>query len=96
VSRAGTAVERIHDGTAPAGKANSSAMPLNIHPNTKVRIFEHPFYFDLPYMGKRETIPILEVGYEDWGDPRNPAILVCHALSQNTHATDADDPDDLK
>ena len=71
-------------------------MPLNIHPNTKVRTFEHPFYFDLPYMGKRETIPILEVGYEDWGDPRNPAILVFHPLSQNTHATDPEDPDNLK
>ena len=47
-------------------------------------------------MGKPEIIPRLEVGYEQWGDPRNPAILVCHALTGNTHATDLKHPNDPK
>ena len=71
-------------------------MGPNTHPKTKIKTFEAPFVFESPYMGKEETIPLLEVGYEDWGDPSNPAILVCHPLSQNTHATDLDYPDDLK
>jgi len=69
---------------------------LNQHPDTKVHVFREPFEFETPYMGKTETIPVLEVGYEDWGDPRNPCILVCHALSGNTHATDPAHPDDLR
>ena len=47
-------------------------------------------------MGKEDSIPLLEVGYEEWGDPSNPAILVCCALSQNTHATNLLDQDDFK
>ncbi len=69
-------------------------MRLNKHPDTLIHIFPEPFVFDTPYMGREEIIPQLEVGYETWGDPANPAILVCHALSGNTHATDLTYPDD--
>jgi homoserine O-acetyltransferase len=71
-------------------------MGLNIHANTKVKVFNSPFEFETPHMGKPESIPVLEVGYEAWGDPQNPAVLVCHALSGNTHATDPDEPEDFK
>ncbi|MBI3992422.1 MAG: homoserine O-acetyltransferase [Candidatus Lambdaproteobacteria bacterium] len=71
-------------------------MPLNIHPDTKVHVFREPFIFDTPYMGRDESIPQLEVGYEAWGNPAHPAILVCHALSGNCHATDANEPDDAR
>ena len=71
-------------------------MGLNKHPQAKVHVVHEPFQFETPYMGKPEIIPILEIGYEDWGDPKNPAILVCHALSGNTHATDLDFPNDPK
>jgi homoserine O-acetyltransferase/O-succinyltransferase len=69
-------------------------MALNKHPNTKVHVHPEPFEFETPYLGKAELIPLLEVGYETWGDPRNPTVLVCHALSGNTHATDLEYPDD--
>lgn len=69
-------------------------MPLNIHPETKVHVIRKPFVFDTPYKGRDESIPQLEIGYEAWGDPANPAILICHALSGNCHATDLTDPDD--
>jgi homoserine O-acetyltransferase len=71
-------------------------MPLNMHPRTKVQRFDTPFIFETPYLGKTESIPVLEVGYETWGDPRNPAVLVCHALSLNTHCTDLEYPNDEK
>jgi len=71
-------------------------MALNKHPRTQVHAFPEPFEFEVPYMGKAESIPVLEVGYETWGDPRNPTVLVCHALSGNTHCTDTDHPDDFK
>jgi homoserine O-acetyltransferase len=69
-------------------------MPLNKHPQCKLWRFEEPFVFETPYLGKPETIPVLEVGYETWGNPRHPAVLVCHALSMNTHATDLEFPGD--
>ncbi len=72
------------------------SMNWTIHPQAKIKVIEKPFAFETPHMGKEESIPVLEVGYEDWGDPSNPAIVVCHALSQNTHATDPDDPDNFK
>lgn len=68
----------------------------SVHPDAKIKVFDTPFTFDIPHMGRVETIPVLEVGYEEWGDPSNPAILVCHALSGNTHATNPKDPDDFK
>lgn len=71
-------------------------MALNKHPNSKIHISHEPFQFETPYLGRPEAIPVLEIGYEDWGDPRNPAILVCHALSGNTHATDLETPNDPK
>lgn len=71
-------------------------MVLNKHPKTKIYVHSAPFEFETPYMGKPEIIPVLEVGYEAWGNPRNPAVLVCHALSGNTHATDLEYPDDPK
>ena len=71
-------------------------MTGSIHPQAKIKVFEQPFVFETPHMGKEESIPVLEVGYEEWGDPRNPAILVCCALSQSTHATDLHDSDDFK
>jgi homoserine O-acetyltransferase len=71
-------------------------MPLNKHPQTKVFVSHEPFEFEIPYLGKPEIIPLLEIGYEDWGNPRHPAMLVCHALSGNTHATDPAYPDDPK
>jgi homoserine O-acetyltransferase len=67
-----------------------------MHPRAKVQRFDAPFIFETPYMGKTESIPLLEVGYETWGDPRNPAVLVCHALSGNTHCTDLESPNDDK
>lgn len=71
-------------------------MALNKHPKAKIYVHHEPFAFETPYMGKPEIIPLLEVGYEAWGNPRHPAILVCHALSGNTHATDLEFPDDPK
>jgi len=71
-------------------------MSTNRHPNAKIWHFPQPFVFETPYLGKPEVIPSLEVAYEDWGDPRNPAVLVCHALSGNTHCTDLEDNDDFK
>lgn len=71
-------------------------MGLNKHSETKVHVFHEPFEFETPYMARPEIIPVLEVGYEHWGDPRNPAVLVCHALTMNTHATDLKHPDDSK
>src|SRR5690349_6957859 len=71
-------------------------MPLNMHPRAKVARFDKPFVFETQYLGKAESIPVLEVGYETWGDPRNPAVLVCHALSGNTHCTDLEQPDNDK
>ena len=71
-------------------------MGSNRHPRAKMHRFDAPFVFETPYLGKPEIIPVLEVAYEDWGDPRNPAILVCHALSGNTHCTDLDAPDDIR
>lgn len=71
-------------------------MPLNKHPNTKVRVLEIPFEFETPYMGNPEIIPTLEVGYEDWGNPENPTVLVCHALTGNTHAHDPVKPNNGK
>jgi homoserine O-acetyltransferase/O-succinyltransferase len=71
-------------------------MALNKHPNAKVYVHSKPFEFETPYLGKPEFIPVLEVAYESWGDPRHPAVLVCHALSGNTHATDLEFPDDPK
>jgi len=71
-------------------------MGSNKHPAAKVQVFEEPFSFDQPYLGKIETIPVLEVAYEEWGDRKNPTILVCHALTGNTHATDLDFPEDPK
>lgn len=71
-------------------------MALNRHPQCKVFVHDRPFRFLTPHMGKPEIIPALEIGYEDWGDPGNPAILVCNALSQNTHATDLQHPNDVK
>jgi len=70
------------------------AMALNKHPNARIYVHHEPFEFETPYLGKPEVIPLLEVGYEAWGDPRHPAVLVCHALSLNTHVTDPDFPDD--
>ncbi len=75
---------------------NPVKMGSNKHPDAKVHRFESPFEFESPYEGKVESIPALEVGYEAWGDPGNPAIMVCHTLSQNTHATDPEYPDDTK
>jgi homoserine O-acetyltransferase/O-succinyltransferase len=69
-------------------------MVLNKHPQAKVYVHHEPFQFETPYLGQPEIIPVLEVGYEAWGDPRHPAVLVCHALSLNTHATDLDYPHD--
>jgi homoserine O-acetyltransferase len=69
-------------------------MPLNKHAQTIVRRFEEPFVFETPYQGKVETVPVLEVGYETWGNPRHPCILVTHALSGNSHCTDLEYPDD--
>jgi homoserine O-acetyltransferase len=66
-------------------------MSINRHANAKVRHFAQPFVFETPYLGKPEVVPGLDVAYEDWGDPKNPAILVCHTLSGNTHCTDLDD-----
>jgi homoserine O-acetyltransferase/O-succinyltransferase len=71
-------------------------MPLNKHPNAVVHRFDEPFVFETPYQGKAETIPVLEVGYESWGNPKHPCILVTHALSGNTHCTDLESPDDDK
>ncbi|HUJ76960.1 MAG TPA: homoserine O-acetyltransferase [bacterium] len=70
-------------------------MALNKHPDTIVKHFAQPFAFETPYQGRTESIPLLEVGYEAWGNPRHPAILVTHALSMNTHATDLASPHDL-
>ncbi len=72
----------------------NAAMPLNIHSRAKVERFDAPFLFETPYQGRTESIPILEVGYESWGDPRNPTVLVCHALSGNTHCADLEHPND--
>ena len=69
-------------------------MPLNMHPRAQVERFDAPFLFETPYLGKTESIPVLEVGYETWGDPKHPAVLVCHALSGNTHCTDLEHPND--
>jgi homoserine O-acetyltransferase len=69
-------------------------MALNKHPDANVYVHREPFQFETPYLGRPEIIPLLEIGYEAWGDPRNPAVLVCHALSMNTHATDLEYPDD--
>ena len=69
-------------------------MPLNKHPSALVKRFEEPFIFETPYQGKVESIPVLEVGYEAWGNPNHPCILVVHALSGNTHCTDPEQPDD--
>lgn len=33
-----------------------------------------------------KTLPEVTVAYETWGDPANPAILACHALSGDSHA----------
>lgn len=71
-------------------------MALNKHPDTKIYVHDEPFEFETPYLGRPEIIPVLEIGYEAWGNPRNPAVLVCHALSMNTHATDPEFPDDPK
>ena len=71
-------------------------MSSNKHPDTKIHLFRQPFQFETPYMGKPEIIPVLEVGYEVWGNPAHPAILICHALTGNTHATDLKYPDDPK
>lgn len=69
-------------------------MPFNKHPSAIVKRFEAPFEFETPYQGRVESIPVLEVGYETWGNPKHPCILVTHALSMNTHCTDLDEPDD--
>ncbi|MBI4083696.1 MAG: homoserine O-acetyltransferase [Candidatus Lambdaproteobacteria bacterium] len=74
----------------------SYEIALNRHPQAQVHTFNAPFVFETPYMGKTETIPVLEVGYEEWGDRAHPTILVCHALSGNTHATDPGHPDDYR
>ena len=71
-------------------------MALNKHPQCKVYVDGQPFRFLTPHMGQPEAIPVLEIGYEDWGDPGNPAILVCNALSQNSHVTDLQHPRDPK
>ena len=71
-------------------------MPLNKNPRALRRRFDEPFVFETPYQGKPETIPVLEVGYEVWGNPKHPCILVTHALSMNTHCTDLEYPDDDK
>lgn len=71
-------------------------MGLNKHPDTKIHVHPEPFEFETPYLGRAEIIPLLEIGYECWGRVRNPAVLVCHALSGNTHATDAAAPEDPK
>ncbi len=69
-------------------------MPFNKHPHAIVRNFEEPFVFETPYQGKVESIPVLDVGYEAWGNPKHPCILVMHALSGNTHCTDLEYPED--
>ena len=71
-------------------------MALNKHSQCKVHTHREPFQFQTPFQGRPEVIPWLEIGYEDWGDPSHPAILVCHALSGNTHAIDLDHPDDTR
>ena len=70
-------------------------MRSNRHSQTIVQRFQEPFTFETTYLGKTETISELEVAHEEWGNPAHPVILVCHALSQNTHTTDLDDPDDF-
>lgn len=69
-------------------------MASNKHPQARIYVSDEPFEFETPHMGKPEIIPVLEIGYEAWGDPRHPTVLVCDALSQNTHVTDPDYPDD--
>ncbi|MCZ6748680.1 MAG: homoserine O-acetyltransferase [SAR324 cluster bacterium] len=69
-------------------------MGSNRHPRATVHHFAEPFTFETPFMGHSGTIPELYVAYEVWGDRRNPAVLIGHALSQNTHATDLEHPDD--
>ena len=71
-------------------------MNHNKHPNAIVHRFDAPFQFNVPYQGKPEIIPELFVAYETWGDPSHPAILICHALTGNTHATDLEYPDDWR
>ena len=71
-------------------------MALNKHPQTRIYVANEPFEFETPHMGKPEIIPVLEIAYEAWGDPRHPTVLVCDALSGNTHVTDPDYPDDEK
>jgi homoserine O-acetyltransferase len=71
-------------------------MGSNQHPRAKVHRFNQPFVFETPYLGNPEVIPALDVAYEEWGDPRHPAVLVCHALTGNTHCTDLEFPDDIK
>lgn len=39
----------------------------------------------LPLEGGGE-LPDVRIAYETWGDPAHPAILVCHALSGDSHA----------
>ena len=70
-------------------------MPFR-HPQTQVHVFDAPFTFLTPYRGRAESIPRLEIGYETWGDPTHPAVLICHPLSGNAHCTDTQDPDDPK
>lgn len=71
-------------------------MALNIHPDARVERFEEPFVFETLHHGRPETIPYLEVAYECWGNPNHPAVLVCHALSGNTHCCDPQAPNDSK
>ncbi|MDH4224489.1 MAG: homoserine O-acetyltransferase [Deltaproteobacteria bacterium] len=71
-------------------------MGFNQSAKAIIHHFTEPFQFETPYMGEPEFIPELFMAYESWGDPDNPAILVCHALTGNTHATDPDAPDDWR
>jgi len=49
------------------------------------RFYDHPGVFQLE---GGETLDRVRVGYRTWGEPRNEATLICHAL---TGSADADD-----
>ncbi len=69
-------------------------MPSNQHIQATVHRFKQAFSFETPHMGSTETIANLEIAYETWGNPQHPAVLVCHALTGNTHCHDSVMPED--
>ncbi len=79
---------------------HTSAQPMNERTQVQLPVSAHQSYtFDsLPLQRGGEFGPVMQA-YETWGTLNaegNNAILITHALTGNTHAHDAANPDDTK